>query len=135
MANHVYDSFIDLRGTGDIDLAGDPVRAVLIDLGSYTFSAAHSHLSDVPSGARVATAVVSGSSFSGGVFDCANLTWPLVATGSTVSAVIFYKETGTDSLSPLICYIDGATGLPFATDGGDVNADINTGGILKDTWP
>jgi hypothetical protein len=79
----------------------------------------HEFLSDIASGARIATSGNLASKTSTlGVFDAADVTLTAV-TGTTVEAVVLYKDTGTASTSPLIAYIDTATGLPVTPNGGD----------------
>ena len=41
-------------------------------------------------------------------------------TGASIEAIVLYKDTGTDSTSPLIAFIDTATGLPITPNGGDI---------------
>jgi hypothetical protein len=43
------------------------------------------------------------------------------ATGDPSEAIVYYKDTGTAGTSPLIAYIDTATGLPVTPNGGDIN--------------
>lgn len=38
----------------------------------------------------------------------------------SVRAIVIVKDTGTEATSPLIAYIDTATGLPIAPNGGDI---------------
>lgn len=124
MASSLYTNFLDLLLKGDIDLLSDTIKAVLVDTGSYTFSAAHSYLSSVASGARISTATLSGKGVSGGVFDAADTLFTGV-TGSSIEAIVLYKDTGSDASSPLIAYLDGYTGLPYTPSGAD----------LTITWP
>ena len=41
-------------------------------------------------------------------------------SGSTINAIVIVKDTGTEATSPLIAYIDTATGLPITPNGGDI---------------
>ena len=41
-------------------------------------------------------------------------------TGASIEAIIIYSDTGTEATSPLIAYIDTATGLPITPNGGDI---------------
>ena len=41
-------------------------------------------------------------------------------TGASIEAIVLYKDTGTDATSPLIAFIDTATGLPITPNGGDI---------------
>lgn len=131
MASALYTPFKTLLLGGDIDLANDDIKVVLVDAADYTFSAAHDFLDDVAAGARVATSGnLTGKSITGGVFDAADLTLPGV-TGDPSEALILYKDTGSAATSPLICYIDQATsGLPVTPNSGDINIVWNASGIF-----
>lgn len=54
-------------------------------------------------------------------------------SGASIEAIIIYKDTGTESTSPLIAFIDTATGLPITPNGGDiiVTWDNGTNKIFK----
>jgi len=55
-----------------------------------------------------------------GVFDADDVTFSSV-TGSAVSQIVIYKDTGTASNSPLIAYFDSPTsGLPITPNGGNI---------------
>lgn len=105
----------------DIDWSADNIKCVLVDTGAYTVNlATHQFLSDVPVGARIATSGnLSGKSSTAGVADADDVTFSAV-TGAQSEALILYKDTGSASTSPLIAYIDTATGLPVTPSGGDI---------------
>jgi hypothetical protein len=120
MANALYGKGRQRFLEGSIVILTDNIKAVLVDTGAYTVSIdTHEFLSDIASGARIATSGNLASKTSTlGVFDAADVTLTAV-TGTTVEAVVIYKDTGTASTSPLIAYIDTATGLPVTPNGGD----------------
>jgi hypothetical protein len=120
MANALYGKGRQRFLEGSIVILTDNIKAVLVDTGAYTVSIdTHEFLSDIASGARIATSGNLASKTSTlGVFDAADVTLTAV-TGTTVEAVVLYKDTGTASTSPLIAYIDTATGLPVTPNGGD----------------
>ena len=41
-------------------------------------------------------------------------------SGPSIEAIVIYKDTGSEATSPLIAYIDTATGLPITPNGGDI---------------
>lgn len=135
MSNALYPKFKEaLLGAG-INLASDTIAAILVDTGSYTYAATDQYLSAIPSAARIGSPVVlAGKSVSNGVFAAANSTFTSVPAGTgsaaTVEALVLYKSTGTDSTSPLIAYIDTATGLPFTPNGSNESVTWNAGGIF-----
>ena len=60
-----------------------------------------------------------GKATTGGAADANDVTFTSV-TGASIDAIVLYKDTGTDSTSPLIAFIDTATGLPITPNGGDI---------------
>ncbi|WP_030659750.1 MULTISPECIES: hypothetical protein [Streptomyces] len=127
MASALYPSFKQLLLGGDIDLAADDIRAVLVDTADYTYSAAHDFLDDVAAGARVAVSgALASKTIASGVFDAADVTFT-AATGDSVEAIVLYKHTGADATAPLIAYIDGVSVTP---NGGNIVAQWNASGIF-----
>lgn len=126
MANVVFKSAKQAFLSGGLDLTSVTVKAVLVDTGAYTFNAAHANLSDIPSGARIATSgALASKTVTDGVFDAADITINAVS-GATVEAVVLFKDTGTASTSSLIAYIDTASaGLPFTPNGGDCSISFD----------
>jgi len=88
-------------------------------------------LSDIPIGARVSAsgnlASKTTNSPRGGVFDAADVTFSSVPAGSPCEAVVIFKDTGTASTSPLIAFIDTATGLPVTPNGADIQIQWDNG--------
>lgn len=128
MASALYakgrEGFLD----GSIDWDTNTIKAVLIDTADYTVNlSTHDNLDDVPSGARVGTPQTLGSkTVTDGVADAADITFPAV-TGDPCEAIIIWKDTGTESTSRLIAYIDTATGLPVTPNGGDITVTFDSG--------
>lgn len=127
MANKVYPSAKDGFLTGDISWTTNTIKAVLVDTGQYTYSDSHANLSDIPSGARVATSsALTGKTVVSNVADAADVTLAAVS-GPTVEAVVVYKDTGTASTSRLIAFLDAGTGLPVTPNGGDITVAWDNG--------
>jgi hypothetical protein len=74
---------------------------------------------DIASGARVAVATLASKTKTGGVADAADVTYSAV-TGDVCEAIIIWKDTGVESTSRLIAFIQNATGLPVTPNGGDI---------------
>ena len=121
MANALFDKARQRFLEGQFNWNTDTIKAVLVDTGTYTPNlSAHEFLSDISTGARVATSgAFTGKSTAGGAADANDVTFTSV-TGPSIEAIVIYKDTGTDSTSPLIAYIDTATGLPITPNGGDI---------------
>lgn len=120
MANALYDTGRNAFLTGDVDWVSDTIKGVIVDSADYTVDTnADQFLSDIPAAARVATATLGSKTASDGVADAADLTFNNV-TGDQAEAVVLYKDTGVESTSQLIAYIDTATGLPVTPSGSDI---------------
>src|SRR5262245_15105254 len=132
MANALYDSFINNQfsnpsGAG-LDMDGDSgIKVALVKTSSgYTFSAAHDFFDDIGANVVGTPQALSGKSFSGRVFDASDVTFTAVS-GSAVGALVIYKDSGSAATSPLIAYIDSATGLPVTPNGGDITITWDNG--------
>lgn len=128
MANALYDKSREAFLTGAISWTTDNIKAVLVDTGSYTVNlASNQYLSDITAGARIATSGnLTGKTATAGVADADDITITSVV-GASVEAIVLYKDTGSASTSPLIAYIDTATGLPVTPNGGDINVAFSNG--------
>lgn len=117
-----------LGGASQISWSGDNIKAVLVDTGAYTANlSTHEFLSDITSGARIATSGnLASKSITDGVADAADVTFSAVS-GASCEAIVLYKDTGTPSTSPLIAYIDTATGLPVTPNGSDIVVSWDNG--------
>ena len=121
MANALFDKARQRFLEGQFNWNTDTIKAVLVDTGTYTVNlSAHEFLSDIGTGARISTSgAFTGKATTGGAADANDVTFTSV-TGASIEAIILYKDTGTDATSPLIAFIDTATGLPITPNGGDI---------------
>lgn len=134
MSNAVFPKYKEalLTGSTNISLTSGTVKAVLVDLADYTYSAAHDFLDDIPSGARVGTPQTIGSvTVTAGLFDGADITFPSV-TGDQAEAIVIYIDTGSEATSRLVAFLDtGVTGLPVSPNSGNIGITWNASGILQ----
>lgn len=128
MANALYGKGRQKFGEAGIDWVSDNIKMVLIDVADYTVSInVDEFLSDIPGAAIVSTSAnLTGKSNVLGVMDAADFTFTSVS-GDPSEAIVAYKDTGSAATSPLIAYIDTATGLPVTPNGGDINIIIDSG--------
>lgn len=112
-----------------INLDTDTIKAVLVDTGTYTYSAAHDFLNDL-SGTVGTAQTIANTTTTSGTFDGDNVTYTAVS-GATVEAIVLYKDTGNSATSNLIAYIDSGTGLPVTPNGGDITVSWNASGIFS----
>jgi hypothetical protein len=134
VANTLYDKGRQRFLEGNLNWLTDTIKCILVDTGAYTANfTTHEYLSDIASSARVTSAVtLTSKDTAGGAADASDITFTSVS-GPSIEAIILYKDTGTESTSPLIAFIDTATGLPITPNGGDiiVTWDNGTNKIFK----
>ncbi len=121
MANALFDSGREGFLAGDIDWDAHNIKLVLVDHGVDTPNVSTDNaLDDIGAGARIATSANFGSkTTTAGVADAGNVTLSTVV-GAQVESIVIYKDSGVESSSLLIAYIDTATGLPVTPNGGDI---------------
>ncbi len=121
MANTLYDKGRQRFLEAQINWLSDTVKVLLVDTGAYTANfTTHEFFADIPVSARVTTPVTLVSKATDdGAADAADVTFAAVS-GPTIEAIVIFKDTGTEATSPLIAYIDTATGLPITPNGGDI---------------
>jgi hypothetical protein len=137
MANAIYPKFKEaiLQAAANSSLGGSGttgVYAVLVDTGTYTYSASHEFFSSVAS-AKVGNEVEIGSkTFMNGLFDGADVTETAVSGSTAEAIVIFIKNAGANTTWRLVAYLDtGVTGLPVTPNGGDIAIQWNASGIFQ----
>lgn len=126
MANALYPKGKEKILAAGINFASDTIKAVVVT-SAYTFSTSHEFLSDLGATVVGAAQTLANKTVTNGAFDADDVTFPTLAAGSTVKAVILFKDTGVAGSSALIDYIDDVTGLPLATNGGDVQIQWSNG--------
>lgn len=121
MANTLFDNARQMFLEAQINWMTDTMKCLLVDTGAYTVqTATHKYLSDIATSARIAGPVtLTAKSTVGGAADAADCTFTSVS-GPSIEAIVIYKDTGSESTSPLIAWIDTATGLPITPNGGDI---------------
>jgi hypothetical protein len=108
-----------------VDLVADTTK-VLFYAGS--FSSSHEFVSDLTGASIIArSGALAGKTVTSGVFDANDITITAVS-GSAFTHVILYKDTGTDSTSPLVAIFDVTTYTP---SGLDVTVVFNASGLFS----
>ena len=132
MANRLYDKGREKFLRGEISWNADNIKAVLVDTATYTADFVNDEfLSTIPAGERVATSVnLTAKTTTAGVADAGDVTFSAV-TGDPSEVLVVYKDTGSAATSPLIAYIDTASGLFVTPNGGDIQTNWNGSGIFK----
>lgn len=128
MSSALYTKGKEAILSGSVDWLTDNIKAVLVDAADYTVNTStHQYLSDIAAGGRVATSSnLSSKTATDGAADAADITFSAVS-GDVSEAIVIYKDTGSAATSPLICYIDTATGLPATPNGGNITVSWSNG--------
>lgn len=139
MANAFYSKGLEKFLGGDIDMASDTVKMLLCSASYSANMSTDEFHDDIPGGSIVATSgALSGKSITNGVFDASDVIFTAVS-GSQVTQIPFYIDSGVSATSPLICRFDVATGLPVTPNGGDISVVFDNGSnkifVLADLWP
>ncbi len=133
MSNKLYPNGKALFLKGRIDWASDTLKVALLS-SAYTYDPNHVYYSEVTGvigvPATIASATVTPNA-TNAVADGANTPFAAIVAGSTVTQYVIYKDTGTDTNSPLIAHFDSGSGLPFATNGGVITITWPTAGIFE----
>jgi hypothetical protein len=132
MANGMFAAGREGFATAAVNWVSDTVKVTAIDLADDTISlSTDDFFNDIAAAARVATATLSGKTATGGVLDAVDTTMSSV-TGDQFEALIFWKDTGVESTSRLLIYIDTVTtgALSLTPNGGDVQIVHASPGIV-----
>lgn len=127
MANAIYPKAKEQMLQGGLNLSAGTVRVALVDLGTYTYDAAHEFYSSVEAAVVGTPQTLASKTFVDGVFDAADVTFTAV-TGATVEALVAFIDTGSAATSRLVFFQDtGVTGLPVTPNGGDITVVFDSG--------
>lgn len=126
MANKIYPKGAEKILSASINFSSDTIKAALLS-DAYTYSASHEFLSDVSATVLSTAATLGSKSVASGVFDAADAVYSAVTGGAVAKFVVIYKDTGVSGTSPLLYLIDTATGIPMATNGGDITVSWDNG--------
>lgn len=134
MANVIYPKYKEaiLQSAANTNLSSGTVKVALVDTGTYTYSAAHQYYSSVSGvgGTPQTLASKTIGTVSAGTFDAADITFSAVAGTVSYEALVIYVDSGSAATSPLVAYIDTATGLPVTSNGGDISVTWDAAGIF-----
>ena len=121
MANALFEKARENFLGGDIDWDANTIKLVFVDHEADTpLPASDIALSDILAAARIATSdAFTGKTKTSGVADADDVTVAAV-TGAQFESIVIYKDTGVETTSLLIAFIDTATGLPCTPNGGSI---------------
>jgi DUF917 family protein len=126
MSNALYDLGRNAFLKGEIAYLTDTIKAALID-GTYVPDLSTDQFWSTVVGSVVGTPqILANKTTTAGVANATPTTFSSVV-GSVVQYIVIYKDTGVNSTSPLIAFIDTGTGLPVTPNGGDITINWDTG--------
>lgn len=128
MSNTVYPEARDAIGTALVDLTVDDLRCVLVKSpGAY--DAAHDFLDDLGANTVGTAVALAGRAIAAGILTSTTVTasFPAVAVGPTIVAVVYYIHTGVSSTSRLIAWVDtnsDGTAINVVANGGPIDFTV-----------
>lgn len=131
MANALYPKWKEalLQFTTNNNLSSGTVKVALVTAG-YTYSSTDQYYSSVSASVVGTPQTLGSKTYTNGVFDAADVTFTAV-TGSQVTQLVIYIDTGSAATSPLVAFFDtGVTNLPVTPNGGDIAITWNASGIF-----
>lgn len=131
MANAVYQKGLQKFANGSISWLSDDIKCWLVDTADYGVSISVDEFCDTVYTAVAAATVAVSANFAQktcalGVLDASNITFSSV-TGDECEALVIFKDSGDFTTSPLLFYIDSATGLAVTPNGGDIEVQWDSG--------
>ena len=126
MANALYSKAKEAFLNGSINMVANTISIALVDTGVYTYSATHQFRNEVSNSAVISSTSLANKTIANGVFDADDATFSSV-TGANCEALLIFQDTGIQTTSRLIAYIDSATGLPILPNGGDISVAFSSG--------
>lgn len=136
MANAIYPKWKEaiIQASANSALNGSGTTGVyvaLVDTGTYTYNAAHQYYSDLSGVVGTDQEIGATKTYTNGVLDGADVTFPSVSGSTAEALVIYVKNAGANTTWRLVAYIDtGVTGLPVTPNGGNINVTWNASGIF-----
>lgn len=131
MANALYPKWKEqlLQFTANNNLSAGTVKVALVTAG-YTYASTDQFYSSVSASVVGTPQTIGTKTYTNGTFSGGNVTFTAV-TGSQVTKLVIYVDTGTAATSPLVAYLDtSVTGLPVTPNGGDISITWNASGIF-----
>ena len=126
MANALYSKAKESFLNGSINMVANTITIALVDTGVYTYSSSHQFRNEVSNSAVISSTSLANKTIANGVFDADDATFSSV-TGANCEALLIFQDTGIQTTSRLIAYIDSATGLPILPNGGDITVAFSSG--------
>ncbi len=109
-----------------LNLSSDNIKVALVGASYAVNLATHQYVTDLGANIIARSGNLTAVTVLLGIFNAAAVLYALL-TGAAVDFLVIYKDTGSDATSPLVYYIDTATGLPFTPNGTNATITWDTG--------
>jgi hypothetical protein len=110
----VYGKAKELILNGDLDITNSDIRVLFVKSSYSPNRTVHEHVSDIGSSSiSQRTTQLQNVTNNLGVIDADDFL-SIVYNGQAFNAFVLYKNTGSDTTSKLIAYIDTSVGLPYS---------------------
>lgn len=120
MSNALFEKARERLLKAQTDWINDTINVVLGDSGVYTVNlTTHEYYNAMQAGVIAGPVALAGKAVTSGAADASDVTFSAVS-GSSIEFIGCYKSVTNPADSPLIFYIDTATGLPITPNGGDI---------------
>jgi hypothetical protein len=132
VANKWFPKGLEGFAGGDVAWDTDTIKVVGVSA-AYVYDAAHDFLADVAGGARLQTSAALGTkTLLNGVLDAADISLLSVVSGSTLTQLLVFQDTGVEATSRLLIHYDTkGDGNPISvlTNGGNIDIVWNPAGL------
>lgn len=119
MSNTSFQPGMQTVLSGGVNALADTLTAYLV-ASSYTFDGTDQFVAEL--GTTIGTPVnLANKSVTNGALGADTLDFGALPPGNTIKGVAIAKNTGNTSTSPLLLWFDTGSGLPLATNGGNVS--------------
>lgn len=115
MANFIYKKAKESFLKGEINLYSNTIKVLILNNSYNPNAETHQFVSDINSSCIEArSSALNNKSVTLGVFDADDINISDYS-GNSFNSLALYVDSGSDSTSRLIAYIDSSTGIPFSS--------------------
>jgi hypothetical protein len=130
MANAIYPKYKEaiLAASANVSLTTGTVK---VALSTAAYNSAHDFYDDVSANSIGTPQTIASTTVTNGLFDGNDVTFTSVS-GSQVTSLIIYIDTGSAATSRLVTFLDtNVTGLPVSPNGGNISITWSASGIFQ----
>jgi hypothetical protein len=133
--NSLYTTAIAAINSGAVNWPTDTIQAVLVSNAYIPNINTDQFYSTIVSASAVigSPETITGISLTNGILFANTVVFPTVTSGSTVTYVVVFRYSGSNSTSQLLCLFDTMYGLPYSTNGANIPIAWPYGAIFSGT--